>query len=482
MSVFKKIDPSDIAVTPFNVHKQYIIDESNYSGSGYGYGVEILSANYHSNSFGDHINGIPLDQEKTNVNGSYRSIIYDSIKHLYYSRVDKPSENFGGNTPENEERVLWDKAHVISIPSPIYDLRIKSKTLTFTDHYIESLAVPRQRTIDSLYGGLLEPPRLTGYWKAETSQSKYIDASPFSQNLSRARVASKEAVTVVTGSDVSINGTGSFRFDVTSTGLDSRGVSHNIGNGLLVRSAGSFTGISHPDWWNTINSVAQNAGTNNLHGMPAYTVTMWVKPPDWNKMPNSTTGAPGISTILTRDKHTYFELNMLTSSFTASKENPKGLVPLQMFWGGSKNNCTSDIHEDVVSSGLGLATGSWNLVTVQQEFWPGDAYLGTSGSATQELPPWGQSPAKTTLRIYRPDPSETAGYSYIKKVGYATESRALPHWTNQSFIAVTASNQYQRNMYIGASGSVPKDEPYNNSNSQTLTNAFTGSMDDIRFY
>ena len=45
--------------------------------------------------------------------------------------------------------------------------------------------------------------------------------------------------------------------------------------------------------------------------MPAYSVTMWVKPPDWKKMPGKVTEAPGQSTLITRDKNSYFELNML---------------------------------------------------------------------------------------------------------------------------------------------------------------------------
>ena len=482
MTVFKKVDPNDISITPFNVHKQYTINAGNYSGSGCGFGIEILGANYYSGSFGDPINGIPISAEKKNINGTYKSIIYDSINHLYYSRTDKPSENFGGNLPEREERFLQEKAHVISIPSPIYDLRIKPESIRFTDHYLESLPLSFERSEDTLYGTLTTPPPLAGHWRLESSQSKFVDSSPFAQNLSRARMATNLAVRVVTGSNVSINGTGSLRFDVTNTTTDTRGVVHNVGNGLLVRDANDFQGITNGDWWSSVNTTAQNAGTNDEHGMPAYTVTMWVKPVDWNKMPGNVTGAPGISTLLTRDKNSYFELNMLTSSYTASAENPKGLVPLQMFFGATGSNCTTAVVEDAISEGFGLATGSWNLVSVQQEFWPGDAYLGTSGSRYEELPPWGYSPAKTTLRIYRPDPVESTGYTYIKKIGYATASRALPHWTNQSFTAVTSSIEYYRHMYIGASGSVPKGDANNDANSQTLKNAFTGSMDDIRFF
>tara|TARA_R110000744_G_scaffold73536_2_gene147201 strand:+ start:18043 stop:21132 length:3090 start_codon:yes stop_codon:yes gene_type:complete len=472
MSVFKKINSDDVSITAFNAHKDYSINSHNYSGSSCGYGVQILSANYHSWSFGDAINGKPLNQEETNPNGTYKSLIYDSIKHLYYSRVDKPSENFGGNNPDKEERHLQEAAHVISIPSPIYDLKIKPETLEFTDQYIETLAIDRERFLPTPNTTLYTtPPAIASNWEFESSQSRYTDAMNLSP-LRDARLGTAPGTMVITSSDAKV-GTGSMLFKVQNT-TKIAGVVYNTGNGLLLRDSYLFRGMTNNNWYGS-------AGTNSDNGMPAYTVTMWVKPPDWNKMPNKVTGAPGQSTLLTRDKNAYFELNMLTSSISESTINPKGLVPLQMFWGATGSNCTTSASSEAVSSGFGLATGSWNLVSLTQEFWP-EAFAGTTGSQTQELPPWGHSPAKTTLRIYRPDPAEKSGYSYIKKIGYATASRAQPHWSGLLTRAVTSSIQYSRNMFIGASGSRPQGALNNNPDSTTLRNAFTGSIDDIRFY
>ena len=82
MSVFKKIDSNDVNITSFDVHKKYTITPDNYSGSN-GYGVHILAAHYRSSSFADPINGgTNIDEEDTNPNGTYRTIIYDSINHL----------------------------------------------------------------------------------------------------------------------------------------------------------------------------------------------------------------------------------------------------------------------------------------------------------------------------------------------------------------------------------------------------------------
>ena len=495
MSVFKKINQSDVNITPFNVHKNYTINSTNYSGSNCGYGIGILAANYHSYSFGDSVKGKPISQEEKNPNGTYKSIIYDSIKHLYYSRVDNPSENFGGNRPEKESRLLWEKAHVISIPSPIYDLKIKSGSLHFTDHYFESLAIHKQKDHSSsvyhtptLY---YNPPILANQYKFESSQSKFIDSSEFSSVISDARSSTVSRIKIITGSSNNIYndpqtakvGTGSILFQVTDVDtIDS--IQYNVGNGLLIRDAEDFEGITNNDWWEQPNL---GSNLNEQFGMPAYTVTMWVNPMKWDS--KGVTGAPGQSTLVTRDKNSYFELNILTSSMSESRFNPKGIVPLQMFFGATGSNCTTTESRQAVAEGFGLATGSWNLVSITQEFNPGDVTAGTSGSQWEQLPPWGTA-AKTTLRIYRPDPIPESGFTYIKKVGYATAStidndgpgNIGPDWTNLLTRYVTSSVQYNRHMYVGASGSVAVGAANNDATAKTLYNAFTGSMDDIRIY
>ena len=358
----------------------------------------------------------------------------------------------------------------------------------------------------------ISTPMLANHYKFINSESKFT-CNEGGSSLTDARTSEISRVYVVTKSDNwndmsqsldgPIAGTGSLHMIVDA--YDTIAGKHfNKGNGLLLRQSGQFQGTLNDDWW-------QGNSTNFESGMPAYTITMWIKPPDWNKMPNKVTGAPGRSTILTRDKNAYFELQMITSSYQTN--NPKGLLPLQMFWGATGSNCTTSASQDAISTGLALATGSWNLVTIQQEFWPGDADMGTSGSAgpggsetenDEQLPSWGHSPAKTTLRIYRPDPVASHSFTYSKFVGYATKSLHVsgtsgagsgipvldggaenldfPWWHNQNNFWVTSSNQYARNLYIGASGSVAAGAANNNATSMTTYEAITGSIDDVRFY
>jgi hypothetical protein len=479
MSVFKKIDVNDNSITPFNVYKDYNITPFNYSGSG-GLGVQFLSALYHSHSFGDPIHGRHISDEPKNPNGTYKSIIHDSLNHMYYQRIDKPSENFGGNNPAKETRELGDTTHVISVPSTLFDLRIKSGSVKITDGYIRSMPISYERCIDNYSGDTTYkyPVILTDQYKFESSQSKYVNSVTEVSELQPARYNELLRHQVVTGSgndSLSKVGTGSMLFKVDGVD-DIGGIKYNAGLGVMLRSSTGFRGKSANQW-------QHSDATKVKHGMPVYNITMWVKPPDPGKMPNGVTGAPGKQTLITRDRNSYFELNIITGSLKSTTYNPKGLVPLQMFYGATGSNCTTSESRDVINSGFGLATGSWNLVNIQQEFWPpSPAFMGTSGSLIEHKPPWGHSPAKTTLRIYRPDPDSTTGYTYIKKTGFATASKDLPNWTNLTTRAVTSSIQYNRNCYIGASGSVAVGAEDNNPTSNTILDAFTGSIDDVRIY
>jgi len=475
MSVFKKIDVNNNSITPFNVYKDYNITPLNYTGST-GLGVQFLSGVFHSHSFGDPINGTHIKNEATNPNGTYKSLIWDSVNHLYYQRADTPSENFGGNIPEKETRDLQDTAHVISVPSTLFDLRIKPKSVNITDGYIRSIPITYERDINSDTGKVVynKPVALSDHFKFEASTSRYTNSVDGHPSLIIARPESVAAHMVVTGS--SKVGSGSMLFKVLA--VDKIGsVSHNAGNGIRLKSGTDFNGsLQTPEeYWNNTNATTKD-------GMPAYNITMWVKPPNPDNMPNGVTNAPGVQHLITRDRNTYFELNILTGSLKDDVYNPKKLIPLQMFWGATGSNCTTSESRAATISGFGLAVDEWNLISLQQEFWPG-RHAGTSGSKVEQLPPWGHSAAKTTLHIYRPDEDAINGYTHIKQVGYATASRTLPHWTNLPTRAISSSAQYNRNCYIGASGSVTTTEnSTNNPTSNTVYGAFTGSIDDVRFY
>ena len=267
MSVFKKIDSTDITIVPFNVHKDYAIDSTNYSSS---FGVQILQGTHYTHSFRDPVKGIPLKEEPKNPNGTYKGIIHDSINHLYYQRIDKPSENFGGNNPEKETRFLGEKAYVLSVPSTIFDLRIKSGSVRFTDHYIQKLPLDREKNLINLpynassslfYTPFQSPtvyniaPSLAQQYGFEHTASRYlpVDEDPiissFYQSfempdLTAARSGVPEGVSVNTASIVdgsfpegSVTGTGSLQLRVG--GVDEiNGIKYNSGNGLLVRKIG----------------------------------------------------------------------------------------------------------------------------------------------------------------------------------------------------------------------------------------------------
>lgn len=136
MSVFKKFLSRDIIVTPFKVTKNFHFEgASALTGSN----VEI------DRFLGKNISGSSYDPDLGPVTGQvtseYQELIYDSIKHLYYSNYISSSvgsgsyENYLSSTltasrlfPTGGNDIIG----VISIPSKLYGEYIQPSSFRFT--------------------------------------------------------------------------------------------------------------------------------------------------------------------------------------------------------------------------------------------------------------------------------------------------------------------------------------------------------------
>tara|TARA_R110001592_G_scaffold3377_2_gene18818 strand:+ start:712 stop:3837 length:3126 start_codon:yes stop_codon:yes gene_type:complete len=478
MSVYKKIASNDVKVTPFQVHKNWLINASNYSAS---YGVQMLEGNYHSYSFADTRRGKDIKFEATNSNGLYKSIIWDSQNHLYYERPNNPSENFGTSVPEDEERFIYEKIRTISIPSFIYDEQVKKSSFRLTDHYMTNL------NWDSTGS------RLLGHWKFETSS---IDGNGGNTNMLLTSSAEYIGNTPFASTFTSSNSENNYNFfngpfnDTPSSrvGSGSMKTTNNCG-AILIPSQSFFTG----------SSAAGFTGPDlfTLTGSQEYTITMWLKPgaaPAYES--HSATpvnvdlnGTHSGSVIISRDRHKYFEIRQLTGSFDA----PNGRVGLQMYWGASSSNATTTNNVSAIDQGLYLTSGSWNLVTLTQKFMP---HIGTSGSMEnddlltvgkyKQLPAWGYS-GETRLRIYHKDPTDPRGFSvyesssFMQAGGSGASVGSGSTGEEISFTNVTSSNQYHRHIVLGCSASAITDDKFTHTIEPKEGN-WSGSYDDIRFF
>ena len=116
--IFKNIGKSDIRLSPFKVHKLW---GSTLSGSST---YTLYQADYSSVS--DYQTSDPLyvtfnqgvsDSGPDTANDKYKRVVHSSIDHLYYRNFyTNPKASFGGGDYRSQNRVLEDKAWVISMP------------------------------------------------------------------------------------------------------------------------------------------------------------------------------------------------------------------------------------------------------------------------------------------------------------------------------------------------------------------------------
>ena len=125
MSIYKKFTAQDIAVVPFNAHKQYDFT----SGSASTNSIKHFNTSWTSESIdiyssGSTVNyGLPAD--------SINTIKYYQTDHLFYKNFKKDIGNrFGNKHYLNQKRDLYEKTNILSIPTGLYGHEIKPGTFS----------------------------------------------------------------------------------------------------------------------------------------------------------------------------------------------------------------------------------------------------------------------------------------------------------------------------------------------------------------
>jgi len=113
---FKALDPKRSSVIDYTAHKSWNITDE-LAGS---YGVKVLSGSYSSEQF-------RTTDGKTD--GFYKTSIFDSINHLYYSDPNNSTISSDSEYLNTQERELLSYVQAWSIPSEIYGKRIHPGTV-----------------------------------------------------------------------------------------------------------------------------------------------------------------------------------------------------------------------------------------------------------------------------------------------------------------------------------------------------------------
>ena len=122
-TVYKKLTTQDIAVVPFNAHKQYNFD----SGSASSNSVNVFQSRWTSESIDLYSSastsyGLPAD--------SINAVKYRQLDHLFYKDFKRDISNrFGNNHYLNQKRELYENVNILSIPAGLYGFEVKPSTL-----------------------------------------------------------------------------------------------------------------------------------------------------------------------------------------------------------------------------------------------------------------------------------------------------------------------------------------------------------------
>ena len=116
MSVYKKFTANDVAVIPFNAHKQYTFNSSSAASNK----VTYFDTRWTSES---------LDLYSSKSADTINTLKYSQLDHLYYRNFKRDIANrFGDKDYLGQPRTLYEKANIISIPAGLYGHEIKPGT------------------------------------------------------------------------------------------------------------------------------------------------------------------------------------------------------------------------------------------------------------------------------------------------------------------------------------------------------------------
>ena len=90
MSAFVRLDKQDAFVVPYTAHKSFSLQSTLNSGSG---GLDFL--------YGTKDKTTLFSVEESYINGAYSRLVYDSVKHLYYSNFSSTISSYESGSFEN---------------------------------------------------------------------------------------------------------------------------------------------------------------------------------------------------------------------------------------------------------------------------------------------------------------------------------------------------------------------------------------------
>jgi hypothetical protein len=134
-TVFKRIDSSDVKVTPFQTYKSWTVVSGSLTSS-----VLPLSAIY------SDVNALPAlgttltYNDATNIDGTLQTITYFSVNHLFYKHKSEPMKTYGPTDLTRTNKFLYQSASIFSFPQQRVGEGIKPASFTMTASFYSGSA------------------------------------------------------------------------------------------------------------------------------------------------------------------------------------------------------------------------------------------------------------------------------------------------------------------------------------------------------
>jgi len=130
-TVFKKINASDVKVTPFQTYKSWSVISGSETSSALPLQA-IYSDINHLPALGSNL----TVNDVKNVDNSLQTITYFSINHLYYKHKSEPMKTYGPTDLNRTPKFLYQSASILSFPQVRIGEGIKPASFTMTASYV----------------------------------------------------------------------------------------------------------------------------------------------------------------------------------------------------------------------------------------------------------------------------------------------------------------------------------------------------------
>jgi hypothetical protein len=139
-TVFKKINASDVKVTPFQTYKSWSVISGSATSSAL-----PLQAIYSDINYLPALGSNLTYNDAKNIDDSLQTITYFSVNHLYYKHKLDPMKTYGPTNLNRTPKFLYQSASILSFPQVRIGEGIKPASFIMSSSF--------EYSIPSIYGG-----------------------------------------------------------------------------------------------------------------------------------------------------------------------------------------------------------------------------------------------------------------------------------------------------------------------------------------